>query len=317
MLLIACGNPIEDLAPRERDISLFLIAPNSVLHAEANADPVFRADIKIDIGGITAYGPYRWVSPIACADRHKICSPVNNACTPLQGSKEAIESARGSLNLNLDQIATVERLAFELPYSSFYHQVWMSTQGFLRAQESVAGLRQQPLPDNQWEIEMAFLFSDAMSKLQHTMLEYPTGPSVPGNVQVLRQWESPALDSPPEVLEGLESQRRQFFKQRVKSTQGTLDFSVLGLSLLFGLGGLIVGTSWVVEPLVGFTQDKCGHGWYKKKRWARDDSLQVMRMLYEQNGAGTWRGMTDSFPITETSEEFEHDEEHIGSAKAG
>ncbi|KAK7428375.1 hypothetical protein QQZ08_005132 [Neonectria magnoliae] len=192
----ATWQPTDALALDDRDIALILIAPNSVLHIEPNNDPVFAASIERDLDSTVAFAPDRYLSPIACADRHQVCNPNNNICTPLQGSMDILRSSAGEdLGLNSVQLATAQRLQFVISASTFHHTIFTRTQSFLKAQERVSGLTQLPLPDNQWEMEMNSLFADALSKLQHQMLEYAAGPSGPGEVSVVKVWEN--VDAPP------------------------------------------------------------------------------------------------------------------------
>ncbi|QPC71273.1 hypothetical protein HYE68_002025 [Fusarium pseudograminearum] len=302
--------PVDELLVPDTDLTLMLIAPNSVVHLKPNDDPVFAASIPMNAQGAVGYLPDRWVSPIACIDQHQLCNPNNDKCTPLLDRQRLVESAmKDSLALNVAQIVTAQRLRLVLWESSlFYHTIWTQTQSFLRAQEKVAGITGLPLPSNQWEIEMSALFNTTLANLQYHMMEYAAGSSVPAAVNITEPWDNPAADAGWAA-----AYRNMCYNQRTKETQGTLNFSILGLGLLFGLGLYIIVLSFILEFLMAWIQKWLGRGILRARRWERDATLQQMRLLYEIQGSGDWKGTTEDFPCTVTGEYFGHDEEVISS----
>ncbi|KAG5764700.1 hypothetical protein H9Q69_007554 [Fusarium xylarioides] len=136
------------------------------------------------------------------------------------------------------------------------------------------------------------------------MMEYAAGSPRADAVRVVKPWaNSSGSDLDGAVWESMCD------NQRTRDTQGTLNFSVLGLSLLIGLGSYVILISFVLEFFLAWTQKKLGRGLYRAKRWERDDTLQQMRLLYEIQGAGVWKGTTEDFPRTTSGDLFEHDEE--------
>ncbi|KZL69549.1 hypothetical protein CI238_00764 [Colletotrichum incanum] len=305
--------PVEALSLNHRDITLLFIAPNSIIHLEPNDDPVFGANIRIEFDdGDAAYRPDRYVSPIACVDRHRICNPNNDICTAPQGGAETIQSARGQdIGLNAVQLATLDRIGFYFAASTFQHLIWTRTQSFLKAQELVAELTQLTLPSNQWQVEMESLFADNLAKLQHYMLEYVTGPSLAVNGVVEKAWERAETSSRAQE-DYRAAQEDMCHKQKIKGSQGTINFSAVGLSLFLGLGSVFIAFSYLLEFIAQFLQRITGLGVQKAKRWERDENLQVMRMLFELKDAGVWKGLTDSFPTTESKDSFEYDGDYPG-----
>ncbi|RGP74710.1 hypothetical protein FSPOR_1289 [Fusarium sporotrichioides] len=224
--------PVDELLVPDTDLTLMLIAPNSVVHLKPNDDPVFAASIVTNVQGAVGYLPDRWVSPIACVDQHQVCNPNNNKCTPLLDRQGVIESAmKDSIALNIAQIVTAQRLRFVLSESSpFYHTIWTRTQSFLRAQEKVAGITGLPLPSNQWEIEIGALFNDTLANLQYHMMEYASGSSSPASIDITKPWKNSSAN-----VVWATAYKDMCYNQRTKETQGTLNFSILGLALLFSL----------------------------------------------------------------------------------
>lgn len=96
--------------------------------------------------------------------------------------------------------------------------------------------------------------------------------------------------------------------QLVRSTGGTVSFSVLGVAVILGVGGFIVLLSFVLEALVGWAQGR----WWKRRQlwrreaWRRDEALQVQRALFEQMGWGRWvEGAEEmAVPVCEAGERF-------------
>ncbi|KAF5701559.1 hypothetical protein FMUND_13828 [Fusarium mundagurra] len=123
--------PVDDLLVPNTDLTLIVIAPNGVKHVQSNKDPVFGASLAKE----RLFLPDRYVSPIACVDKHVICNPNNDECTPPMDSRGVIERVKEApMALNNAQFVAVQRLRFVLLESStFYHAIWTRTQGFLRA----------------------------------------------------------------------------------------------------------------------------------------------------------------------------------------
>lgn len=299
--------PIDALKTDRSDITLLLIVHNSIMHLERNDDPVFSANFEYLVRGAMRYLPDRPISPIACIDRYQICNPTNDECTPLQASNtlgDSLDLQR--LDLNAAQRATAMRLAYLSRTKSFDDLIFTRTHGFLRAQDRVTHLIQHRLPSDQWCTEMGALFSDALSLLQHQVMRYPTGPARPGNISVEKPWVVEGSASRDSGLDVNSAWEAMCHKQRVKVTDGTLNFSVLGLGILLGIGSFLIALSFILEPAVAFVQKKAGIGAQKARQWERDDSLQVMRMLFEANGAGDWEGTPPTFPRTKTAQKFEY-----------
>lgn len=94
-------------------------------------------------------------------------------------------------------------------------------------------------------------------------------------------------------------QKTDFSRQKVRSGSYT-SFSVLGLTLTFCIGTLIIVLSLTVEPIFHLFQRWCGIGIYRRLEWISNETLQLHRMAHEGIGSGgTWLHATDCVPITE------------------
>ncbi|KAK4926787.1 hypothetical protein LTR66_016325 [Elasticomyces elasticus] len=145
----------------------------------------------------------------------------------------------------------------------------------LRATDTLFNLDQAPLPNNQWHIETSSWFNAGLAQLQAKIQEYATGPSniVPGSYN----WQ------PNDPVS-----KAMCYSQLINDTT-SMSFSVLGMGILFGLGGLIICLAMCIDTIVGWIQMKTGRGLHGRMEWLMNDRLQMQRLLYVAIGLGAWR----------------------------
>jgi hypothetical protein len=283
-------SPLDDLRRSDADLSLIFIAANTMRFKEPCDDPVFGAHYETLTLAGTHYEADEFAVPISCAERYQVCNPKTERCTDMVGSKQIVSASR---LLALDDLQTNEviRVSMALMQTNIHHQTFTRLSGALRAQETASGLNQPPLPINQWEIEVSSWFDAGLSRLQHLIQEYATGPTnvVPGS----RLWQP--------GKEGHAYQQAMCDSQLVNDADGTMSFSVLGLIVVFVVGGFIILTSFVLDIVVGWWQNLFNKGETKKLDWLLDDKLLLQRMLFEGSGLGSWQSGT-GFPVTTTPE---------------
>ena len=78
------------------------------------------------------------------------------------------------------------------------------------------------------------------------------------------------------------------YSQIVNDSSDTMSFSVLGLVLLLGIGGIIICVSLTVESVVGYIQQKTGRGSHARMEWMTNDQLQMQRLLFSEMRLGQW-----------------------------
>jgi hypothetical protein len=128
----------------------------------------------------------------------------------------------------------------------------------LRAQEKVADLKQAPIPDNQWMIEVSHWFEAGLARMQRGIVEYAAGPTnaIPGlNIYLPNDAVSKAMCYP----------------QKVTDPRGTISSSVLGVAIILSVGGFIIFNSLVLDTIVGFVQRKRNKGQHGCLNWIVDD----------------------------------------------
>jgi hypothetical protein len=230
-----------------------------------------------------------YVVPIACAETYKVCNPRNKQCTSWTGSQLVLNESL-KLDMDLKQSGPVLRFAMASMLTNVHSQVTTRMGHALRASDTVAGLTQLPLPDNQWQIEARDWFNTGLARLQNEMQAYVTGPTNVVDGSFL--WQ-PGDDVSLDMCD----------QQLVQDNGETTSFSIVGLVITFVIGFAIILTSLVLETIVGLFQSLFKIGEYRKLNWVLDDKLQLQRMLLEGVGHGTWKGAL-KFPVTTTGEKF-------------
>ncbi|KAK5049099.1 hypothetical protein LTR84_005522 [Exophiala bonariae] len=281
--------PIPALRRADTDLSIVFIASNSILFQEPCDDPVFSAHIpkKLD-DDLAYYNTDFWAVAITCAEQYQICNPYTNSCTQMLGIKQLTTgNALLALNLNPVQKHTADRIIQAAIFTNIYQQVTTRMAGALRASETVAQLEQQPLPANQWQIELGSWFDTGLARLQYGVQEYVTGPS---NVAEGSYVFQPAKD-------GNSIEADMCVNQLVLDSSDSISFSVLGMALILIVGSLIIVTSFVLDTVVGKIQTKIGRGEKRKEAWMNDDKLQLQRSVLHSKGPDSWED-PPAYPTT-------------------
>lgn len=281
--------PVPELSRTNADISLFLLAPNSVRYDTRVDDPFFSAHL---LGGstISSGTNFTWyisdyfVNALACADQHQFCNPADNQCTELT-STTILEKQFLRIGLNAVQKMTGRRLLLDLGFTSTYLSVNGRGSSSLRAQETLYDLEQAPLPDNQWMIEVSSWFAVSMAKLQQSVVQYATGP--------------PHLATGSHLFRPTDPINVAMCgSQKVRNSFNTISFSLLGVAIILIVGTMLILTNLILDLVVGWIQSRWNIGNYRHLQWISDDKLQLQRMAYEEAGIGTWSGTTSAVPVT-------------------
>lgn len=65
---------------------------------------------------------------------------------------------------------------------------------------------------------------------------------------------------------------------------------------------MLIFISYVVEPFVGFIQERRKHDTYSRLEWATNETLQLQRLAHEELGFGSWKGCAQYVPVTKDDE---------------
>ncbi|CAD6580761.1 MAG: hypothetical protein ASARMPRED_000319 [Alectoria sarmentosa] len=281
--------PVDALNRTDADVSLFLLAPNSVFYEAPVTDPFYAATapsqpINLDGSNLTYYTSNQLVYALACTDQHQYCNPTNKQCTPLTSVTLASHSVReNKISLNQAQMVTVSRLDLITYFLTTFYSVHSRGANALRASETVNDLDQVALPNNQWMTEVSSWFAVSMAKLQQRVIQYATGPGyIPDGMY---------LSKPTKM------QEKMCKNQFVKSSRGTISFSVLGLAIILILGATLISTSLMLATVMEFLRQWLKWKDYKSLQWTLDGKLQLQRLAYEEAGQGHWSGGANSVTL--------------------
>lgn len=128
-------------------------------------------------------------------------------------------------------------------------------------------LSQRYLPPNQWHIEVGSWFDAGLARLQQRTQEYATGPAnVPRGSYILTPNPTFLVDVP---------YRAMCHSQLVNDSSDTMSFSVLGMSILFGVGAMIIFTSLTIDTIIGWIQLRLQKGLHARTEWLVSDKLEM------------------------------------------
>ncbi|ETN39471.1 uncharacterized protein HMPREF1541_05695 [Cyphellophora europaea CBS 101466] len=296
--------PIPELARSDADVTLIFLAANAIKYYEANSDPFYSSNFEANAGTLLGsdvryYIADEFVSVMGCTDQYQYCHPSSRSgpdkCTPLADYATAWASIYDDkLSFNDVQQLVASRIGLNSRGFSIHHGIGGRGASALRAQDYVSDRNQLQIRPDQWQVEINSWFDVGLAKLQRAMVQYATGPGFTPEGTFVQK------PQPDEIIS-----RAMCGSQMVRVTDGTTSFSVLGISIIFAVGTLIILTYLVLETLVSSVQRKFHWGDYRRVRWGMDDKLQVQRMAFEGAGmGGEWKNLSGMVPVTAKAEEF-------------
>ena len=306
--------PLNSLLLDRGDASLVFIQHNGMIHQERNDDPMFKANISIEVatdflgssvdGMVTAFLPFHRVSVMACNIRHKFCTLDRQTCTSGAGYEEIrAELQAEDLSFSPEQRTTALRISAATYETNIFDMITPRRHAALLAQTMAEDRNQSPLPDNQWEHEVLFWEQASLARLQAIMHEYATGSVVQLSSRLKnRLRKAPQNDSEPN------SKANQYWlsmcqAQTTRDAQGTLNFTALGLLIIIVTGVFVIVLSFVLETVTAFFQRRSKNGTVGAVMWQRDESLQTLRSVFEFHRRGTWKGSEKMIPTTSPADE--------------
>jgi hypothetical protein len=246
---------------------------------------------------LTTYAVDNDVSVLGCTEQLQICNPNRGPdetkCTPML-PLNVIED--GFIDFNKSEyLQTV--LDNENQFTTTSLLLYALDQAFLRTLVNafdeppllLNSLQQQTvslgLADDQWLQESNHLFSLTLNAIQRYITQFATGPPEPYS-----QYTTGYIAANPSF---------EFLctSQIIRNNNFT-SFSILGISLVFGLCGLIICVSLSLETIVAHFQRRLKRGLFQQVRWQLDSKLQLQRIAFEEAGLGVWQGGADQVPTT-------------------
>jgi hypothetical protein len=291
---------IPELLVAHADISAIFLAANSIGFTAPVNDPWFSAghvgfrNFSSSLGVMHGYISDDPARALVCSQRYQFCnsSMLQNqsaGCTPLLGIVEATEASPRLFPQAKDRKRFLWSASAMLYMANGFTEFVSTMQsGSLLARDSLASYIQGVLPDNQWELELEHWFKFTLADLQRTILDQATG-SVDADAQ--------RYLAPPTSAEA----RSVCSNQKIRSDSYT-SFNVLGLVLIFSIGGFIMLLSASLPYITRRLQRHRKP--FASLEWITNDTLQLQRLAHEALGAGVWEGACDDYPRTRSGNQL-------------
>ena len=301
--IVGGWNPVPEINRTDADIALLFLMQNGVSYSEPVDDPMFAAHDVVDLSsylaGAVYYNTDNYVTTMGCTDQYRICNPDNNQCTDLMGIMQVLPYVAyyndEKLQLNTIQQAIAIRLMRSAQTSSIGNVIFAMGENALLAKDVlVQSTMSAGLPPNQWQLEMQSWVNKGLADLQLKVVEYATGPaSVVAGSRVYQPWKEEDSGEMINIVA-----EAMCYSQMINDTTDTVSFSILGMVVLFSIGGLIIILSLFVDTIVGWIQQKFNIGMHARMCWLLDDKLQLHRYLNQELGHGQWTEDFESMPST-------------------
>lgn len=150
------------------------------------------------------------------------------------------------------------------------------------------------LPSNHWQAEVSNFFNVSLATLQRAAPAFAQPPAFDvGNPTADPDKDSNILRY---IQEPADADMRALCDAIKMRSKAHTSFSVLGLSLLIGMGLLIMLVNTILPQLAAFWQRRTGLGGYKRLEWIESSAFQLQRMAAEGRGVGPWQGKEDDVP---------------------
>jgi hypothetical protein len=235
------------------------------------------------------------VSVLACIEQYQICNPsplpnATSACTSWLSAAHAFDATREEISvLNTDrQWNTSQILVQSMVHGSFYSTIFFLASPQLLADSLTSGDGASlPLASDQWILEAKNFFTIGLANAQRLVVEAITGPP---SQFTQYAWNETKVNEHPSMVWLCES----LIIRRSDYT----NFSTLAISLIFGLGSLVIGTSLCLETVVGLVRSKWRRNRWRQRAWWAEGTLQLQRRAFEGMGIKGWQfGEWEKVPL--------------------
>ncbi|KUJ06526.1 uncharacterized protein LY89DRAFT_790396 [Mollisia scopiformis] len=290
-------DPIPELLTSSGTVTLLFVSFDGVYLGESD-DLWFSAHHLLGelIGTTTSndtlystYGFDKPVSTLGCIEQYQLCNPKHpensdTRCTPWLA---AIDLSNFNISNVLDTKNQLEiaNLIFLVMLNTQLKRVVDVLSTPLLASSNMMSAISAPIPPNQWTLEAANWFATSINLLQRGLAEDATGlPSPYSKYTANAAANDPAL--------------KWFCDNFIMRDNRYTSFSILAISFVLGVGGLIIILSLYFESIIGWMQVRWKRGIYRRVYWKLDSVLQLQRMAYEEAGLGAWERCGHEVPVT-------------------
>ncbi|KAF4536316.1 Cytochrome p450 protein [Lasiodiplodia theobromae] len=315
--------PLPALTPSNQpagDIALLFLSANDIAYTAPVSDPWYHADVPgghyyipatgadglgLEMRAVPFYYRTEPAAALGCVARAQWCNPRSGRCTPLSGYLDvnagvagivADDAERNALDwYRWASLVDAESLA-GVPAA-------LGGNGGLASRDGLNYGMQGPLGVDQWQRDVERWHAVSLAAMQGRAVDTATGP-VTGGGGGGGGMEKFVVKPNTTEAEGLCG------NQKILSTAYS-NFSVFGLAFIYAVGGAIILTSWLLEPLVGCWQRKKRRqnnnndaSDYARLEWCANDTLHLQRLAHEELGLGTWKACDQEIPTTEKGDDL-------------
>jgi hypothetical protein len=235
---------------------------------------------------------------LACTEQHQFCNPTllsngTQRCTPLQSIDQVTlqDPERNASLFDNEYQKAIAEIIFRATTTSSWEFVARALDPPLLANSLVHNGISSPLPNNQWILEAENWFAIMMANIQQLVADTATS--------------APGID--PQYALNIADQNvgmHQYCGNQIIRQDNFSNFSVLGISVIFVVGSIVICVSLVLENVVSYLQIRFQRGLYHQVRWQLDSTLQLQRKAFEGADMGTWSGGAGEVPVTAKGEKL-------------
>lgn len=292
--------PIAPLFRDNADMSLLFLRPNAMRYSKPCDDPWFSAHWSVPNKlNLTWYEGDNYITTLGCTEQYRVCNPKTNLCSDYLGVTQLTPylvnqtNPSSRIGLNEMQLYVADKIGYAAFYSTIFYTVNPRGAAALRASETVTDMDQADLPNNQWQIEVSSWFDRGLAAIQQKVVEHATGPNVVASGARVLQ--------PQITFSGIDGLRAKYLcdNQIINDSSDTMSFSILGMTILFSIGGAIIIISLFLDRFVGWLQQRFLFNLHGRRAWLLDDKLQLQKTVFEKSGMGRWKDGDDFIvPVT-------------------
>jgi hypothetical protein len=279
--------PIPQLHRTDATVVLYFLA-KSAIYLEPVNDPWFLALVQYvdEIDNTSYYLSEDPVAVLGCAYQFEICNAgtVNGRkCFNSDMENTNLEEQLDGVGFNARQAAIAKRILTSARIGSVYSLILTEGASDLLAnRQNVDGVSTS-LPPDQWVLEADHMFGTSLNNLQILSAQYVTGPTAP---------------SVGGTIVDLPDEDKWMCTNQIVRRDDYTSFSVLGLAIIFVIGGCLIILNLTLISMVDRLQKSTESGQRRNEEWQASDTLQLHRVALENQGVDQWEGIDASVPVT-------------------
>ncbi|KAG9605358.1 hypothetical protein KCU77_g839, partial [Aureobasidium melanogenum] len=287
--------PIDGLVRNDSAaISLFILI-NNAGYDDPVEDPWFNATRFQN----SVYSSEQIFQVLGCSSEYLVCrpqvsgSPICGHVANISASVPTVYSEDQRIDFNVVQNTLLPRFTAATTRNAMTHVPQFLGADSLLASSYVYQWSSLDLPDDQWTVELSNWFSTSLISLQLFSASYVQSDTP--------QWSSFSKISPS-------AGERWMCTNQIVHRDDHTSFSVLGLSIVLGVGCIIILISLILKDLVTWIQSDTEENDVRTQTWTELGLLQLQRKVLETSNptAPAWVGEGD-VPTVSSGESFEMD----------